>query len=162
MDNVDPKREPKRENDGLKKNELLQEDARQSFFQLENLMFNTDAKSFGLVAIDTLLVTVSGYFLDKTSNELWYVPAILFCASLFSLLVCAMPRRYERRWPTIPLNRAAKETSELVAAQMAVDYADLTNKLETLYDEKIQFFLVGSLLTLIGFVLSVMMFISSF
>jgi hypothetical protein len=54
----------------------------------------------------------------------------------------------------VPLNASENQSSEFVAAQMAVDYAHLMdNVLDHIYDEKLQFFLIGSLIAFIGFIL---------
>jgi len=140
--------------DNIRKNGFLQEDARESFFQLENLVFHLDAKAFGMVAINVIFITMSSYLFDQTHELMWRIISISFIISIFFMLMCIMPRRYDRRHPTVPLNASENQSSEFVAAQMAVDYAHLMdNVLDHIYDEKLQFFLIGSLIAFIGFIL---------
>ena len=165
MDNVD--RECKRDDgylvrdENIRKNGFLQEDARESFFQLENLVFHLDAKAFGMVAINAIFITMSSYLFDQTHELMWKMISIIFIISIFFMLMCIMPRYYDRRHPTAPLNASERQSSEFVAAQMAVDYAHLMdNVLDHIYDEKLQFFLIGSLIAFVGFVLVVVMLLT--
>jgi len=146
--------------DRIRKNILLQDDARQSFFQLENLIFNIDAKAFGLVAIDTIFITISGYYLGITKWNFWYIPTVVFCLSLIFMLLCAMPRFYDRRDPVKGINDATNKSSEYVAAQIAVDYAHLFEKMANgVYRQKIFLFVIGILLTVFGIILLILAFI---
>lgn len=55
MDNTNTEREPKGES---AINRLMVDDARQSFFQLENLVSSLDAKAFGVVTLSSVLLSI--------------------------------------------------------------------------------------------------------
>jgi len=49
---------------------LILDETRQNFFQLENLMSNLDMKAFGIIAVNTILFSFYTYFWDKWAATL--------------------------------------------------------------------------------------------
>lgn len=62
MDNTNTERQQKGDS---AINRLMVDDARQSFFQLENLMSSLDTKAFGVVAIGAVLISIYTYILNN-------------------------------------------------------------------------------------------------
>jgi len=58
--------------------DLMVNDARQSFFQLENLMSSLDAKAFGGVAIGAVIFSIYTYILNNLFKyDLLYLPYLV-------------------------------------------------------------------------------------
>jgi hypothetical protein len=66
---------------------LMADQARQSFFQLENITAALDSKVFGMVTADALLFSVFAYISQPLSDALFYIPMALIVLSFISLLV---------------------------------------------------------------------------
>jgi hypothetical protein len=134
--------------------ETLGNEARQSFFQLENLIFHIDAKALGMVAINALFITFSTYLFKENSVKTWYIISFIFGASVFFMLLCIAPRYYDHRCPSSVINNSTESSSDQVSEQMARDYAWAFDNVSTyIYDEKVQFFTIGFVTTIIGIVL---------
>jgi hypothetical protein len=139
-------------------NDVLLEEARESFYQLENLASTIDNKAFGLVAIDTLFITISGYFFDKTDLDFdfWSIPIALFSASLLFMLLCAWPRSRRRQDVYETVRNYANKTSDEVAEQLMVNYATLSDDFgKNVYNKKVCLLCIGFAYTCIGFLLSI-------
>ena len=51
--------------------ELMAEEARQSFFQVENITAYLDYKAYGIITFDTILFVVFTYFFSPLSHWYW-------------------------------------------------------------------------------------------
>jgi hypothetical protein len=132
---------------------LLVDETRQSFFQLENLTTSIDNKAYGTIAFDTILLSMFAYvFTFYSSRILLYIaPTILIIALLFAL-VCI--------WPRTRFGSENKGTIELfktlefkeIARILAANYTSYDMVLWKIYKKKVNYLQYGLKLTTIAIV----------
>ena len=52
--------------------DVMAEEARQSYFHLENMIMSLDSKAFGVITADALLFSVFTYVIDKSNTLFLY------------------------------------------------------------------------------------------
>jgi hypothetical protein len=137
------------------KHDLLVEETRQAFFQLENLVTSIDNKAFGMIALDTILLSIFAYvftLFPTCSGILLYVSPMLIMLSLLLVLICIKPRKWYSpdNEKTIKLfeNKPANEIARILAA----NYTSYDIVLTKIYNKKIEYLKYGVWITIISIV----------
>ncbi len=147
--------------------ELMLEEARQSFFQLEQSLSNLDSKAFGLAAFDSILFTVYISSLNSVSVSIdtffWYVPLSLFILSLFFIIPCIWPRYHRGQDPYKTIKEYGIMETEDAAGQLAINYTTLYEELLKIHKDKVRaivfglrFMIAGLLSMLVPFILQLL------
>jgi hypothetical protein len=122
------------------KHNLLIEETRQSFFQLENLTTALDNKAYGMIAFNTILISIFGYIIANYFNyALAYIAPILLMGSLIILLFCVYPRNWFRPNSEKSLNLFDELGFKPIAGQLAVNYASYEKYLYKKYYKKVKY-----------------------
>lgn len=129
--------------------DLMAEESRQSFFQLENVTAALDSKAFGVMTADAFLFSVFS-FISPFSNWLFYIPVALIIISCFLLIACVWPRRFNRQFSEDTINNYGTMDSKKALAHIAANYADLERSQYTVYKNKIAWFLPGLILMVVA------------
>ncbi len=135
--------------------ELMAEEARQSFFQLENITAYLDSKANGIIALNAFFFTIFTYFFSPISH--WYcsVGPILLIASLIFGLKSVWIRDSERYISDSAIKNYGTLEVSKAAAQIAADYADLELDALDLYREKLIYLKIGLKLTIAAMIVEV-------
>ena len=124
--------------------DLMVNDARQSFFQLENLMSSLDTKAFGVVAIGAVLFSIYTYILNKFPNhDNLYLPYSILIISLLFMGCCIFPRGWERGSSLKNIKENGTLEYEEAANIMSMNYARWEDKLYETYKKKQILFEIG-------------------
>ncbi len=124
--------------------ELMLNDARQSFFQLENLMSSLDTKAFGVVAIGAVLFSIYTYILNNLfKNDNLYLPYSILALSLIVMVCCIFPRGWKRGSSLANIKESEDLGYEDAANTMAMNYAKWEDKLYKTYKKKLVLFEIG-------------------
>ena len=124
--------------------DLMVNDARQSFFQLENLMSSLDAKAFGVVAIGAVLFSIYTYILSNLFNyDMLYLPYLTLILSLLIMVCCIFPRSWDRGSSLKNINEHGDLDFEDAANTMAMNYAKWEDILYGIYKRKLALFEIG-------------------
>jgi hypothetical protein len=130
--------------------DLMLEEARQSFFQLESTIANLDTKAFGFVAVDGVLFTLIGYILSlndlpATGNtDYWYaVPLSSFGISLFFMTYCVWPRKWRSQDLYLTIEKYGTLEPEDAATQLAVNYVTWEDQLLKIHGKKVRAIMSG-------------------
>jgi hypothetical protein len=124
--------------------DLMVNDARQSFFQLENLMSSLDAKAFGVVAIGAVLFSVYTYILTNLFKfNMLYLPYLVLILSLLVMFCCIFPRSWDRGSCLKNIKEHGNLNFEDAANTMAMNYARWEDLLYQTYKRKMALFEVG-------------------
>lgn len=131
---------------------LLVEETRQAFFQLENLTTSIDNKAFGMIALDTILLSMFVYMSTLYSSILLYVAPVLITTALIAILICVKPRKWysPNNEETIKLfkNKSFGEISRILAA----NYTSYDMVLWKIYNHKVEYLKYGVWITIISVV----------
>lgn len=124
----------------VEKHNLLIEETRQSFFQLENLTTALDNKAYGMIAFNTILLSIFGYIIVNYFNyTLAYIAPVLLAGSLILLLFCV----YLREWGRPDSEESIKLFKDLdykvVARQLAANYVKYERELYKIYFDKAKY-----------------------
>jgi hypothetical protein len=141
-------------------NELMAEEARQSFFQVENITTYLDYKAFGIIAFDTILFSEFTYFFSPFSH--WYCsggPLLLF-VSLILELKCVWPRNFDRFTADSTIKEYGTLGLEEASAHIAADYADLELDSLDIYIEKMIYLKFGLLSTIAAIIIEAIAFMT--
>jgi hypothetical protein len=117
--------------------ELMVEEARQSFFQVENITAFLDYKAYGIITVDAILFTIFTYFFSPLSHWYCVLGPILLLASLIFELKCIWIRDFDRYTSDSTIRTYGTLKIEDAAAHIAADYADLELDSLDIYREKI-------------------------
>jgi hypothetical protein len=124
--------------------DLMVNDARQSFFQLENLMSSLDAKAFGVVAIGAVLFSIYTYILSNLFNyDMLYLPYLTLILSLLIMVCCIFPRSWDRGSSLKNIKEHGDLDFEDAANTMAMNYAKWEDILYGIYKRKLALFEIG-------------------
>lgn len=124
--------------------DLMVNDARQSFFQLENLMSSLDTKAFGVVAIGAVLFSIYTYILNNFPvNEILYMPYSILVLSLLFMGCCIFPRGWKRGSSLKNIKENGNLEYEDAANTMAMNYARWEDILYETYKSKLALFEIG-------------------
>ena len=135
----------------MDKHSMLVDETRQSFFQLENLTTSVDNKAYGVIAFNTILLSMFAYvFTFYSGRILFYIAPTLLLISLLLVLICIWPRAWFR-----PENR---ETIKLfktlgfkeIARTLAANYTSYEMVLCKIYKKKFNYLYYGLKLTTIA------------
>ena len=142
MDNSNPEREPKSESMS-QIFDLMVNDARQSFFQLENLVSCLDSKAFGVVTLDSVLLSIFAYIIVLYKSHILYIPYSILILSVLFMSFCIRPRKWKRGRSLITIKKYGNLEFEAAANTMAMNYARWEDKLYIMYNKKLRFFKIG-------------------
>jgi len=133
------------------------DEARESLFQLEYIATSLDSKAYGIIAINTILLSVFAFSFEIYHSKLIFVPSFIIIASLISVLVCIVPRSSHRMTGEKIINLYGEMNIDNAAGQLAFNYASLEKELNVIYEEKYKYFRWGLLSTIasviVGFVI---------
>jgi hypothetical protein len=138
--------------------DLMAEEARQSFHQLENVTAALDSKAFGAVTADALLFSVFIYISSPFSNGLFYISIVLIIISFISLLASVWPRRFHRQFSDDTIKNYGTWDSKTALAQIAANYADLEREQYKVYKNKFNCFLAGMVLMVLAMISEIAIF----
>jgi hypothetical protein len=130
--------------------DLMVNEARQSFYQLENVTAALDSKAFGIVAFDTILLSVFAYIISLHSSRLFYIAPIFLIVSLLCVLICVKPRKCDRQCSDLILKTYGKLSYEQAATNIAANYAGLEEDLYKIYEGKFKYLNFGLILLFIA------------
>lgn len=135
--------------------ELMAEEARQSFFQLENITAYLDSKANGIIALNAIFFTIFTYFFSPILH--WYcsVGPILLIVSLIFGLKSVWIRDSERYISDSAIKNYGTLEVGKAAARIAADYADLELDALDLYREKLIYLKIGLKLTIAAMIIEV-------
>ncbi len=137
--------------------DLMVNETRESLFQLECIATSLDNKAYGIIAFNTILLSVFAFSYEVYHSKLIFIPSFLIIASLISVLICIVPRSSHRMTGEKIINLYGEMDADNAAGQLALNYASLEKELNGIYDEKYKYLRVGLLSTLasviIGFVI---------
>lgn len=124
--------------------DLMVNDARQSFFQLENLMSSLDAKAFGVVAIGAVLFSIYTYILSNLFKyDMLYLPYLTLILSLLIMVCCIFPRSWVRGSSLENIKEHGDLDFQDAANTMAMNYAKWEDILYKIYKRKMALFEIG-------------------
>lgn len=124
--------------------DLMVNDARQSFFQLENLMSSLDTKAFGVVAIGAVIFSIYTYIINNLFKyNIIYLPYLVLILSLLVMICCIFPRNWKRGSSLKNIKEHGDLEFEDAANIMAMNYAKWEDKLYKTYKSKVALFEVG-------------------
>jgi len=124
--------------------DLMVNDARQSFFQLENLMSSLDTKAFGVVAIGAVIFSIYTYILNNLfKSDILYLPYLVLILSLLVMVCCIFPRNWKRGSSLKNIKEHGNMEFEDAADTMAMNYAKWEDKLYEIYKSKVALFEIG-------------------
>lgn len=123
--------------------DLMADEARQSFFQLENVTAALDSKAFGAMTADAFLFTIFVYISSPISSWLYYIPMTFIIISFVSLLASVWPRRFYRQFSDDTIKNYGRLDPKQALAQIAANYADLESRQYEAYKNKSKWFLIG-------------------
>jgi len=132
--------------------ELMVNESRESLFQLECIANSLDNKAYGLIAFNTILLSIFAYFVDAYHNDFMYIPTILIIISLLALLVCIIPRTSHRMTGEIIINRYGEKEFNDAAGCLAFNYASLEKELTDIYNKKMNCATFSLIFTIIGII----------
>ncbi len=139
------------------KHNLLIEETRQSFFQLENLTTALDNKAYGMIAFNTILISIFGYIIVHYFNSpSAYIAPGLLIESLILLLFCI----YLRKWERLNTEETVKLFKNLdfkeIAGQLATNYVNYEKKLYKTYFNKLEYLNLSFKLTIVAILIEVL------
>ncbi len=130
--------------------DLMLEEARQSFFRLENIVTHLDSKAFGFVAFDGVLFTIVGYIfgINNISTgkniDYWYtIPLVSFGLSLFFMIYCVWPRKWRFQDSDLTINKYGTLKPDVAAAQLAINYVTWEDQLSEIHGKKVRAIMSG-------------------
>lgn len=126
--------------------DLMAEEARESFFQFENITASLDSKAFGVITADALLFSVFTYIHSVFSNTVFYVASTLIIISFILLLVSVWPRKFHRQFSSDTIKNYGTLDRKEALAHLAANYADLEGDQYKIYKNKLKWFLSGLIL----------------
>jgi hypothetical protein len=135
--------------------DLMVNDARQSFFQLENLVSSLDAKAFGVVAIGSVWLSIFTYILTIFKFYSLYIPYLILMIAILSIIGCIFPRKWKRGSSLLNIKEHGNIDFEDAANAMAMNYAKWEDILDKKYNEKFKFFEIGLGLMAISIILEI-------
>jgi len=119
--------------------ELMINEARESLFQLESIATALDNKAYGLIAFNTIVLSVLAYFNEVYHNKLIYIPIFILVVSLILVLICIIPRASHRMTGEKILNRYGGMEFDDAAGHLAFNYAGLEKELSKTYNKKLKY-----------------------
>jgi hypothetical protein len=124
--------------------DLMVSDARQSFFQLENLMSSLDTKAFGVVAIGAVIFSIYTYIINSIlKDDILYLPYLTLVLSLLVMICCIFPRNWKRGSSLKNIQEHGNMVFEDAANTMAMNYSKWEDKLYKTYKSKVALFEIG-------------------
>jgi len=138
--------------------DLMAEEARQSYFQLENVTSALDSKAFGVVTADALLFSVFAFINSPLSNVLFYIPIVLIIISFISLLIGVWPRHFQRQFCDDTIRNYGTWDSKKALAQIAANYADLESRQFRVYKKKFRWVYAGLILMVMAMFCEIVIF----
>ena len=137
--------------------EAMAEEARQSYFHLENMITSLDSKAFGVITADTLLFSVFTYNICEPNANL-YISPVLIIVSFVLLLGSIWPRAYHIQTSDEVIKKYGTMESKSALSQLAANYADLELRLSEIYNNKFRWFLVGLIVLAISMVIELVVY----
>lgn len=125
--------------------DLMVNEARESLFQLECIATSLDNKAYGIIAFNTILLSVFAFSYEIYHSKLIFIPSFLLIASLISVLICIVPRSSHRMTGEKIISLYGQMNAEEAAGQLAANYAGLEKELNGIYDEKYKYLKCGLL-----------------
>ncbi len=124
----------------VEKHSLLVEETRQAFFQLENLTTALDNKAYGMIAFNTILISIFGYIIANYFNyALAYIAPTLLIGSLALLLFCIYLRGWERPDSEKSKGLFKDLDYKAIARQLAANYVKYERELYKKYFDKAKY-----------------------
>lgn len=136
--------------------ELIIDDVRLNFFQLENLITSLDLKSSIIIAIDAILIAGGEsmvHFNEQIPIHQFFIiiPPML---SISMAVFCLWPRTWLRPNGLNTINNYADKKFDYAASKIAKNYADGEEKLKLIYVDKFEYFQHSVVLATISIVIS--------
>lgn len=133
---------------------LMLDETRQNFFQLENLMSNLDMKAFGIIAVNAIM-----FSWDKFQSFWFFIPLCFLIISSALLIICVWPRIWDRQSSEATIKEYGTLTPEKASSQLTVNYATWESYLTEIYEKKIKHLRNGLIVTTLAFILGVFIII---
>jgi len=142
------------------KHNLIVEETRQAFFWLDNSVVSIDNKAYGMIAFDTILLSMFAYMFTFYSNRFWiYVAPAMLVVSLLCLLFCIKPRKWygPDNEKTIKLfkGKPIEEISRILAA----NYTSYDIVLWKIYKNKFKYLDLGLKITMVAIAMEVLVLV---
>jgi len=135
----------------VEKHNLLIEETRQSFFQLENLTTALDNKAYGMIVFNTILISIFGYIIINYFNSPFaYIALGVLIESFVFLLLCVYLRGWERVKSKESIKLFDKSGFKEITGQLAVNYVNNEEFLYKIYYNKLKYLRVSFYLTIIA------------
>jgi hypothetical protein len=118
--------------------DLMVNESREALFQLESAATSLDNKGYGIVAFDTIILSILAYFLETYPNKLLYIcgPSLSLVISLFFVFFSIYPRTTHRMSAGDIINLYGQMKFEDAAGTLALNYASLDKELKEIYENK--------------------------
>jgi len=136
--------------------DLMVNEARESLFQLECIATSLDNKAYGMIAFNTILLSVLVFSYEIYHSRFIFIPSVLIIASLISVLICIVPRSSHRMTGEKIINLYGEKNFDDAAGQLALNYAGLEKELNKIYDEKYKYLRWGLLFTIASLIIGFM------
>ena len=133
--------------------ELIINEVRESLFQLECITTSLDNKAYGLIALNTILLSVFAYSHDFYKSYIIYIPSFLIIASLILVLICIIPRTSHRMTGENIIHLYGEMKFDDAAGRLALNYASLEKELNEVYKIKMIYFGWGLKLTIASIII---------
>lgn len=139
---------------------LMLDETRQNFFQVESWISFLDLKAFGIIAINAILVSFFAIILTKYPTLPYYylIPCFLLVVSSAFMLFCIWPRKWKKMAGYLIWEEYRSLEADNASQLLAEKYAENEKSLYKIYDLKLRFFKVGLVFTVISFVLNSIVF----
>lgn len=147
--------------------ELVAEETRESFSELESLVSTLDVKSSIVVVIDGVLLTALSLIQDDFRHLNIIIRVLILLPLFLSVLFsagCLFPRKWNRIFgPNLINEYECSEDPDFVACEISKTRSELEKTLQKVYDNKFMLFRISTLFmlaTLIGeFILFAYLFV---
>lgn len=136
------------------KHNLLIEEMRQSFFQLENLTTALDNKAYGMIAFNTILLSIFGYIIVNYLNYgLMYIAPVLLVGSLITLLFCVYLREWGRPIADRTFDLFDNLDVKAISKQLAINYLSCEAALLEKYINKVKYLKISFIFTVLAIII---------
>jgi hypothetical protein len=145
--------------------DLIAEETRQSFTDLQNLFLSLDIKSSIVLAIDAILLAALSLIPNFANLDI--IIRVLIFAPLFFSLISAICCLCPRKWDKISGENLVREYEEAedpnyVACEISKTRSDLEHKLQDIYIKKLSCFNVSAIYMIMALFGEFVLFIYSF
>jgi len=130
--------------------DLMVNESRESLFQLECTATALDNKAYGLIAFNTILLSIFAYSNEIYHSDFIYIPTILIIISLLCVLFGIIPRTSHRMTGEKIINLYGGMEFDDAAGQLAFNYASLEKELTSVYNIKMRCVAISLIYTIIA------------